>query len=1013
MSKSITRGYLLNKPFKLFKMNRIFKFLLVFTVLCGCSQVQHQKEEGKEEGKELEQAFRNPPESARPWTYWFWINGNISKEGITADLESFKRVGIGGVLWMEVSGPWWAPDGDIEPLSKEWHDAYQWAISECNRLDLKFDATLDFGYGSGGTHITPEQSMQKLVWSEVEVKGGESIDMVLKRANIKKPTDAWLRPEAKINKEYLQKVLQSDSYKDVAVVAIPLPAAQEERNYRIAGIDIKSGLGEFSEGRKTKQLPIPKLLPGAVTPIGHIIDLTAKMDKQGHLKWDAPAGQWVIIRYGHVPNYKWTRPCPAAAVGLECDRLSKIGIETHFDGFLKKIIEGAGSSAGGALAYAHIDSWEAGYQNWTSSFPDEFKKRRGYDLKLWLPVLTGRVVGNPDLSDRFLWDIRQTVNEMIQENYVLRFKELLSDHNMKLSIEAYGNLCIDNLSYAGLSDMPCSEFWAQGDGQFPVVTYDRRNKVMASAAHTYGKPIVGAEAFTGSRGWRDHPFLLKSMGDNAFCNGVNRLIFHCSAHQPYENMIPGITHRRWGEHFNRFNTWWEYSKPWIDYLSRCQYMLQQGRFVADVCYWFGEGAPLSVNDMTLDIPKGYNFDFCPSKLVLQMKVSNGQIVLPSGMGYRYLLLPDNDRMTLPLARKIKELADAGAQIIAQKRITGSPGLTNYLQQDKEIKEIATELWDSKKIIVGKNLEEVFNQDKLKPDFEGEDLPYIHRRIENADVYFISNQKNEQRNIACTFRVSGKYPELWDPETGDIRKLPEFTKQGDRISIPLHFDPMQSWFMVFREGRSSVNMDNEKKNYVSSIPLRKITGEWEVGFDPKWGGPDAPVKFEKLSDWSKHSDPKIHYYSGTATYKKTIEFTTSEVSGNKGQLMLDLGSVDIMARVKLNGKLCGTVWKPPYCVDISAAAKSGVNKLEIEVVNLWINRMIGDEQLPEDSNWKDFETLLEWPEWFKEGKPRPSGRYTFTSCKHYKKDTPLVSSGLLGPVILKLKPFSAAVIKFKD
>ena len=958
--------------------------------------------------------FVKPPDSARPWTFWFWINGNISKEGITADLESFKRVGIGGVIWMEVSGPWWAPKGNIEALSKEWYDAYQWAVSECNRLDLKFDGTIDFGYGSGGPHITPEQSMQKLVWSEVEVKGGESIDLVLKRPSIKKPTDAnydaWLRPGAKINKEYLQKVLQSDFYKDVSVVAIPSPATQEERNYRIANIDIKSGMGNFPKGRTTKELPMPKPLPGAVIPIERIIDLTAKMDKQGRLKWDAPIGHWLIIRYGHCSNYKWTRPCPAAAVGLECDRLSKIGIETHFDGFLKKIIEEAGSLAGGAFAYAHIDSWEAGYQNWTSSFPEEFKKRRRYDLKIWLPVLTGRIVGNPNLSDRFLWDMRQTVNELIKENYVLRFKELLNEYNMKLSIEAYGSLCIDNLSYAGISDMPISEFWAMGDEQFPIHPepiendYDQSSKAMASAAHTYGKPIVGAESFTSSRGWQDHPFLLKSMGDNAFCNGINRLILHYSAHQPYENMIPGITHRRWGEHFGRYNTWFEYSNPWRNYLSRCQYMLQEGTYMADVCYWFGEGAPLGVDDMTLDIPKGYNFDFCSSELVLQMKVSNGQIVLPSGMRYRYLLLPDNDRMTLLLARKIRELADAGAQIIAQKRIDSSPGLTNYLQHDKEIKEIATELWDSKKVIIGKNLEEVFNRDKLKPDFEAEDLHYIHRLIENADVYFISNQKNEQRNITCTFRVFGKYPELWNPETGDIRELPEFTKLGNRISIPLHFDPMQSWFIVFREGRSSVNMDNKKKNYVSSIPLREITGEWEVVFDPQWGGPDAPVKFEKLIDWSKHSDPKIHYYSGTALYKKTIEFTTSEVSDNKGHLILDLGSVDIMAKVKLNGKLCGISWKPPYWVDISSAVKSGVNKLEIKVVNLWINRMIGDEQLPEDSNWKDFETLLEWPKWFKDGKQRPSGRFTFTTCKNYKKDTPLVSSGLLGPVILKLNPF---------
>ena len=520
---------------------------------------------------------------------------------------------------------------------------------------------------------------------------------------------------------------------------------------------------------------------------------------------------------------------------------------------------------------------------------------------------------------------------------------------------------------------------------------------MASAAHTYGRPVVGAEAFTSDRAWRDHPFLLKGMGDKAFCRGVNRMIFHLSAHQPYDNMIPGLTHRKWGEHFQRHNTWWNYSRVWTDYLSRCQSLLQQGQFVADVGYCFGEGAPLGVDDMTLEMPDGYDYDLCSSEIVLQMKVRDGRVVLPSGTSYRYLLLPDADRMTVPLAKKLRELISAGARVIGGKRPKGAPGLTNYPQCDAEIEKTAAALWDANRVVSGKKLAEVFRQDGLKPDFEGGGLFYIHRRVGEADVYFVSHQQDQPQDIACTFRVAGRIPELWDPETGAIRKLPEFAEKDGRITVPLRFEPMQSWFLVFRNSSRLAPRDAGTKNFLSRSERTTLAGPWQVSFDPKWGGPDKPVVFKELADWSQHNDPRIHYYSGTATYRKVFSLQSSVISQ---PLYLDLGKVDVMARVRLNGKDCGIAWKPPYHVDITRAVRPGRNELEIEVVNLWINRMIGDEQLPEDSNWKDFETLLEWPDWFKTGKPRPSGRYTFTTCRHYKKDSPLVPSGLIGPVTLR-------------
>ncbi len=422
---------------------------------------------------------------------------------------------------------------------------------------------------------------------------------------------------------------------------------------------------------------------------------------------------------------------------------------------------------------------------------------------------------------------------------------------------------------------------------------------MASASHVYGRPVTGAESFTSGRGWQDHPYLLKALGDKAFCRGINRFIMHLSAHQAYDNMVPGLTHRKWGEHFQRHNTWWEYSRPWMDYLARCQYLLQEGQFVADVCYCFGEGAPLNVNDMTLDLPAGYDYDLCPAEVVLQMKVRDGRIVLPSGMSYRYLLLPASDRMTVPLARKVRELVAAGARVIGGKRPKGSPSLTGYPGCDAEVEKVAAALWDAKRVVSGKDLTEVFREDGLEPDFEGRGLLYLHRRAGTADVYFVSHQDEQPQDVACTFRVAGKIPELWDPETGSIRPLPEFAEKKGRTTLPLHFGPMQSWFVVFREGRDARSTAGGK-NYVEPRPLRKVAGSWQVAFDPRWGGPKETVSFDKLGDWRTHADPRIRYYSGTAVYRNSLELSAAEAGGKDGRLLLDLGAVAVMARVRLNG-----------------------------------------------------------------------------------------------------------------
>lgn len=939
----------------------------------------------------LEHGFAHPPHAAKPWVFWFWINGNISKTGITADLEALQQAGIGGVLWMEVSGPWWAPDGPVKGGSPEWHEAMQWAIQECARLGLEFDLSLDFGYGSGGPHITPDRSMQRLLWSETEIAGGFRVDQVLPRGAVEtKNLSAWLRPGAAITPQVLEQIENIDSYRDVAVVAIP--ASAQGKEYRIPEIGLRDGTSWKLPAGTMAAPP-----PDAVTPLGQVIDLTSRMQPDGRLTWDAPPGRWLVLRFGHASNFKMTRPCPTAAIGLECDRLGRVGIETHYRGFLQQIFTGAGPAAGKALSHVHIDSWEAGGQNWTATFPAEFLQRRGYDLRPWLPVLAGRVVGDVGLSERFLWDVRKTVSEMIRDNYARRLRELALPHGIRLSTEAYGHLCIDNLEYAGVADFPISEFWARGDGLFPAPGgYESTTKVMASAAHTYGKPVIGAEAFTSDRGWRDHPYLLKGMGDGKFCEGLNRVIFHLSAHQAYPDMVPGLTHRKWGEHIQRNNTWWPYIRPWTDYLARCQYLLQQGSFVADVCCCPGEGAPVDAERLELKLPAGYDFDFCSAELLLQAEVRDGRVALPSGAAYRYLFLPETARISPALARKLQALVQAGARVLAGPRPVGAPGLTDFPRCDAEVETVAAALWDTGSLTSGSTADVLFTRDRLLPDFEGAGLRFIHRRAVDTEIYFVSNPLPQDCATTCGFRVTGKHPELWNPETGTVRPLPEFREEAGRIWVPLRFEPMQSWFVVFRGGSAQPPAPAGSRNFASWREQGAVGGPWKVGFDPKWGGPAEPVVLDALLDWSQHADPRIRFYSGTAIYRSGLDLT-AEVADPKSRAILDLGAVEVMARVRVNGVDCGIAWKPPYRVDISKAAHAGRNELEIAVVNLWINRLVGDEQLPLDGEWKDSETLLSWPDWFRHKTPRISGRTTFTSCRHYGKATPLVPSGLLGPV----------------
>ena len=830
--------------------------------------------------------------------------------------------------------------------------------------------------------------MQELVWSKTPVAGGRSVSLKLKEPAVDfEPAlkKVWLRPGKTMN-PMVQKALEEvDSYRDVAVFAI----RSSEQAALIPHLETHDG-----RGWKTH---VPSLSESSkLTSVAHddVVDLSGRVTAGGELHWNAPQGNWSVIRLGHASNFKMTRPSPWAAVGLECDRLHPRGIDTHFKHRLEPILDAAGEKAGRTLQYIHIDSWEAHGQNWTTGFADEFRRRRGYDIGPWLPVLIGRVVESTEKTDRFLWDMRQTISEVTLSRYIDRLRELIAPYGIQFSCEPYGRLCVDQLTYGGRSDFPICEFWTERKILEPFPTFSdywyMSMKGLASVANTYGKSRVGAEAFTGSRGWLDHPYLLKGMGDEAFCNGVSHYIFHLSAHQPYDHVKPGLTHRKWGQHFNRHQTWWEFSRPYHDYVARCQFLLQQGRRVADIACLYHEGAPLNFNDIRFEVPAGYDCDFCTSEIIQEMKAKDGLIQLPSGVMYRCLILPESDRLTLSTTRKIEELRKADASVYLQKRIIGTPGLEGYPEANDEVRQIAAAwpLWPDR------NWSELLAAEDLEPDFEGDGIRWIHRRTKDADIYFLANSKRAPVKRECTFRVAGKIPELWNPETGQTFRIPDARQTGDRTIVALEFEPWQSWFVVFR-GNSSKSHP-ERNPFPSWKTVLDITGNWSLGFDPAWGT-KQPLTIDQLRSWSEFADPLVKYYSGTATYSTTFAVSESVMSGEMHRFCLDLGQVDVMARVHLNGKACGIAWKPPYRVDITHAITPGKNELEIAVVNTWVNRMIGDEQLPLDADWKDWETLVEWPEWFKQGRSSPTGRYTFTTARHYEKDSPLLPSGLLGPV----------------
>jgi len=1064
-------------PFRLPPRIPITAGLAFLLLLAACVREPSAARPSKRPSSDpLATGFARPPDSARPWAYWMWMDGNLSRDGITADLESLRDAGLGGVIICEVNVG--VPRGPVEFMSPAWRGLFKHVVREAERLGLEVTLNAGPGWtGSGGPWVKPGQSMQHIVAAAVEAAGPSRFDAVLPRPE---------RRPAYFGEGSLPAALKTAMdgfYRDVAVLAFPRPAAgpaiadiDEKALYVREPYSSKPGVKPF--------LPMPVGFPalpaGAAVDPARIVDLTGKLAADGRLVWDVPAGRWTILRFGRVTTGANTRPAPVPGLGLECDKLDAAAFDAHYDAFVGALLREIGPRRTDGLAgwtTLHIDSWEMGAQNWTAAFREEFLRRRGYDPLPFLPAVTGRPVKDLETSERFLWDLRQTANELVLENHARRLRELGRRDGFRLSIEPYDMTPCSDMSLGAVADVPMGEFWLSG--------FHTAHSVIEAAgiAHTNGRTIVAAESFTSDdrEAWQAHPASMKALGDWALAAGVNRIVFHRSQHQAGLSMKPGLTMGPYGVHWERTQTWWDMVPAYHRYLARCQFMLRRGLPVADVCFLAAEGAPQVFRPPASALrgdppgPAGPAFDGCPpDTLVASAFIRDGRIAFPDGMSYRVLVLPECGTMTPVLLRKVRDLVAAGATVIGP-RPRKSPSLAGYPACDAEVERLAAEVWgdcDGEKVtehafgqgrvvwakgpagtrpagaapaastggrpteplsspgttwnVGAPPLDEpaqygdfsavmsVLEKMPVAPDFASDvPLRWIHRRDGGTDIYFVANPGLAAVETTARFRASGKRPELWDPIDGTTRDLARSETAGGSTSVPLKFEPHQSFFIVFRDRAASVPgvLGDQPAasaagpaapaNFPALEEIVSLDGPWDVAFDRARGGP-ARVVFDHLADWSRRPEDGIKYYSGQAAYARTFDLPAAATgsSGEGARLWLDLGAVRNIASVRLNGRDLGVVWCDPWRVEITAAAKPKGNRLEVRVANLWPNRLIGDEREPPDAEYARGGNLVRWPDWVLKGERRPSsGRFAFSTWKHYSKDSLLLPSGLLGPVRL--------------
>lgn len=1010
----------------------------------------------------IEEGFMSPPDSVRIAAYWYWLNDNLSPEGVVKDLHAMKKAGItrAQIGMIGVDG---LPNGEATYNSELWWKTLHQALKTAGELDIEIGIFNCPGWSqSGGPWIKPEQSMRHIVSAEVEVEGPGVRTVTLPEvegacqdvAVIAYPAFAsegysqtWALPksegiplssELKLDKPATVRSLEirvaspiqtegiiktkvdgewmemkrfaidrfnaesNVGFDPYAPVVVSLPETElSEILFEVAAPGAGQIEVELSERPKVERIAEKQLAKMCQVPLPmwdyymwddqpaynsdewtvdpqSVILLNPDI-KDGKFEWDVPDGRWIVSRIAMATTGVTNSPATKEATGLEVDKMNKEHLKSHFDAYIGEILRRIPPEDRKTFRIVVEDSYETGGQNWTDGLTERFIERYNYSPLPYLPVLQGIPVGSNEMSDRFLWDLRRLVADMVAYEYVGGLKEISNQHGLTTWLENYGHWGFPGefLLYGGQSDEIAGEYWSEG------TLGDIENRAASSCGHIYGKNKIWSESCTAAGNpFGRYPNVMKQRVDRFFTEGINASLLHLFIHQMETPEEPGMA--AWfGNEFNRKNTWFEQLDLFTDYLRRCNYVLQQGRYVADAAYFIGEDAPKMTGECNPPLPEGYSFDYINADILKNhAHVRNGRLVLDSGMEYRVLVLPNQETMRPEMLECIEKFVKDGLTVVGPAP-TRSPSLAGYPKADDKVKEIAARMWssDSKVNAVGKGkvwnsgvgMAEVLSDMDIAPDLsvsEGEPMPlFIHRTLDDAEVYFVSNPNTDRISINPTFRVNtALVPQLWNAIDGSVRTLPQFTPAGEGITVPLQLDPLESAFIVFRKDVEPA--DGETLNYPEAKVLADLSeNEWTIQFDPARLGPEKPLVVNSLMDWSTSSDKSVANYSGKAVY--TADFDISELP--QGDAYLDLGNVMVMAKVKINGQDAGGVWTHPYRVNITPMLKEGKNTLEVEVVNTWRNRLIGDASLPADK------------------------RLTWTNLEVVNAAEPLQSSGLLGPV----------------
>ncbi|MDX2020309.1 MAG: glycosyl hydrolase [Deltaproteobacteria bacterium] len=745
---------------------------------------------------------------------------------------------------------------------------------------------------------------------------------------------------------------------------------------RVHRFEDKAGFGLLPD------VDIERGAPAVGVDPKRVVDLTKRF-KQGKGVWQVPAGSWTLVRVGHAATGMKNRPATAAGLGLEVDKLNAQAVRRYISTFLSRL-QGAGVFAAGSMNGVLMDSWEAEHQNWTPGFMSAFRKRRGYDPLPFLPAMTGAVIVNAEASDRFLWDVRRTIADELSNNHYGVVRRAVAARGLRLEAEAVGQgmpMIADQLQARGRTDVPMGEFWVPAPGAPLQAKADC--KEAASAAHIYGKQLVGAEAFSSGPdvpAWSQTPRSLKAVGDLHFATGINRLSLHQFTLQPDDTRKPGLTLKEYGSPFNRLNTWWDASGAWFTYLSRAQFLLQQGWFVGDVVYLYGEGAPATVADkadLVPAMPPGRDYDFVNTEALLNhARMLDGVLNFPGARGFRILVMPPSQVATPALLLKLRGFVRQGLTVVGPRPLR-SPSLRG----DAEVKALAAELWGPceqaacehkvgrGRVITGATLEAVLQQQSSPADIAlaGETQPdavaTIHRQTKTDHIYFLANLTEFKQILKITLRAQGSTLQMWNAETGAHTSIP-FHVDGATIRTDVALKPLESVFLLVRQGKG-----DQAAGEMAQGAALEVAGPWDVEFTSPFAQEASHHEtFARLQSLSKHANPLVHHFAGNATYRAQLQVPRSSA------LTLDLGHVHDVARVRLNGSEVATLWNQTG-VDVTNFVHAGRNELEIIVSVGWPNRLIGDAALP------------------------PTQRKTWTTFNPYTATSPLREAGLLGPVRL--------------